>query len=141
MQKPLDQLINLEKTQIDLAKRMVGCHDSSLYAVDLLMSAAINRSLSLSKGFSTLIQDKNLICAGAILRLQIDTAMRIFAGTLVEDSNQFAIDVISGKHIRNMRDRDGNNMTDKYLVGKLSDIYPWLTSVYEKTSGYIPSHH
>ena len=137
MKKSIAQLISLEKTQVDLAKEMLKAYNESLYAVDLLISAAINRSLSLSKGFRTLVKEKNLICAGAILRLQIDTAIRIFAGTLIEDSNQFASAVIQGQHIRNMKDRDGKKMTDKYLVEKLSDIYSWLPSVYEKTSGYI----
>ena len=137
MKNSLDQLKAIEKKQLELAKKMLKAYNESLYNMDILVSAALNRSLSLSKGFRVLINEKNLICAGALLRLQIDTAIRIFAGTLVENSNKFVRDVSRGKHIRNLKDRDGNKMTDKYLVEKLSDEYPWLPTVYEKTSSYI----
>ena len=59
--------------------------------------------------------------------------LRIFAGTLVDDTNKFVSDFLQGKHIRNLKDRDGNRMTDRYLVEKLSDEYPWLPNVYAKT--------
>ena len=116
---------------------MIEAYGGSMYAMDLFISGALNRSLALSDGFRGLVKSKNLICAGAILRLQIDTAIRIFAGTLVEDTNNFVSDVLKGKHIRNFKDRDGNRMTDRYLVTKLSDEYPWLPNVYDKTSSYI----
>jgi hypothetical protein len=136
-QKSLTRLEDLEKAQIESYKRMMEAYDSAMYAVDLFISGALNRSVALSEGFRSLVKAKNLICAGAILRLQIDTAIRIFAGTLVDDTNQFVSDVLKGHHIRNLKDRDGKKMTDKYLVEKLSGEYPWLPKVYEKTSSYI----
>jgi hypothetical protein len=137
LQKSLNRLEDLEKAQIELAKRMIEAYDGAMYAVDLFISGALNRSAALSEGFNNLVKSKNLICAGAILRLQIDTAIRIFAGTLVDDTNQLVSDVLRGQHIRNLKDRDGKKMTDRYLVKKLSDEYPWLPKVYEKTSSYI----
>ena len=137
LQKSLNRLEALEKAQIELAKRMIEAYDGAMYAVDLFISGALNRSVALSEGFKNLVKSKNLICAGAILRLQVDTAIRIFAGTLVDDTNQFVSDVLKGKHIRNLKDLDGNRMTDRYLVEKLSNEYPWLPNVYEKTSSYI----
>ena len=128
LQKSLSRLEALEKSQLGLAKNMIEAYGGSMYAMDLFISGALNRSLALSDGFRGLVKSKNLICAGAILRLQIDTAIRIFAGTLVEDTNKFVNDVLKGKHIRNFKDRDGNRMTDRYLVTKLSDEYPWLPS-------------
>jgi hypothetical protein len=137
LQKSLSRLEALEKAQLELAKNMVEAYDGAMYSIDLLISGALNRSLALSDGFKSLVNSKNLICAGAILRLQVDTAIRIFAGTLVNDTNKFVSEVLKGKHIRNMKDRDGNRMTDRYLVEKLSDEYSWLPNVYDKTSSYI----
>ena len=135
--KSLERLESLENSQLELAKNMIQAHEGSIYAMDLFILGALNRSLATSDGFKGLVKSKNLICAGAILRLQIDTAIRIFAGTLVEDTNKFVGDILKGKHIRNLKDRDGNKMTDRYLVAKLSDGYPWLPNVYKKTSSYI----
>jgi hypothetical protein len=137
LQQSLNRVEDLENAQIELAKRMIKAYDGAMYAVDLFISGALNRSAALSEGFKSLVKSKNLICAGAILRLQIDTAIRIFAVTLVDDSNQFVSDVLKGKHIRDLKDRDGKKMTDRYLVEQLSDEYPWLPKVYEKTSSYI----
>lgn len=137
LQKSLNRLKELEKAQIELAKTMIEAYDGSMYAIDLFISGALNRSAALSEGFKGLVKSKNLICAGAILRLQIDTAIRIFAGTLVDDTNLFVSDILKGQHIRNLKDRDENKMTNKYLVNKLSNEYPWLPKVYEKTSSYI----
>jgi len=137
LQKSLKRLEALEKSQVELAEKMIEAYDGAIYAVDLFISGALNRSLALSDGFKGLVKSKNLICAAAILRLQIDTAIRFFAGTLVDDTNQFVSDVLKGKHIRNLKDRNGNKMTDRYLVEELSDEYPWLPNVYEKTSSYI----
>jgi hypothetical protein len=133
LKKSLSRLEALDRTQLKLAKNMIKAYDGAMYAIDLFISGALNRSLALSDGFKVLVKSKNLICAGAILRLQIDTAIKIFAGTLVNDTNNFVSDVLKGKHIRNLKDRDGNKMTDRYLVEKLSDDYPWLPSVYDKT--------
>jgi hypothetical protein len=36
-----------------------------------------------------------------------------------------------------MKDKNGQVMTDKYLVGALSKEYPWITKVYQETSGYV----
>jgi hypothetical protein len=137
MQNSLNRLEDLEKAQIELAKKMIEAYDGAMYALDLFISGALNRSAALSDGFKSLVKSKNLICAGAILRLQIDTAIRIFAGTLVDDTNRFVSDVLKGQHIRNLKDRDGKKMTDRYLVEKLSDEYSWLPKVYENTSSYI----
>ena len=78
LQKSLNRLKALEKTQLELAKNMIEAYGGSMYAIDLFISGALNRSLALSDGFKGLVKSKNLICAGAILRLQVDTAIKDF---------------------------------------------------------------
>lgn len=78
-----------------------------------------------------------MICAGAILRLHLDTVLRFFAGFIVDKPHDFASDVLKGHHIRKMKDRSGQLMTDSYLVTKLAKFHPWIKDVYHKTSGYI----
>ncbi|MCY4421278.1 MAG: hypothetical protein OXC42_08575 [Gammaproteobacteria bacterium] len=133
----LEHLEADEKAMLECAHNMLKADDQNIYMFDLLANAAINRSVALSSGFRTLIRDQNLICAGALLRLQLDTAIRFFAGFLVEQPHEFAAAVLKGKHIRKMKDRKGNPMTDRYLVTLLGKKYPWIEFVYEKTSGYI----
>ena len=122
---------------LKLAEQMLHAHNAALYGLDFLATAAINRSLSLSAGFSSLIRAKNLLCAGALLRMHLDTALRFYASFIVDKPHNFALEILGGQHIRQMKDRTGKKMTDSYLVEQLSMEYPWIKQLYETTSGYI----
>jgi hypothetical protein len=44
---------------------------------------------------------------------------------------------MSGKQINHIKDSDGKQMRDAYLVEKLSQEYSWISDVYKNLSGYI----
>ena len=48
-----------------------------------------------------------------------------------------ARDVIAGKHINKMKDKNGQQMTDSYLVKKIGEYFEFVPQVYKYTSGYI----
>ena len=125
------------KAMIGLARKMLEAYDGAIYGFDLLANAAVDRSLALSAGFCLLIRERNLTCAGALIRLQLDTALRFIAGFTVDNPHEFAISVFEGKRIDRMKDRHGKLMTDRHLVTKLAEEYPWIPTVYERTSGYV----
>lgn len=108
-----------------------------LYPLDFVAMAIVKRALSIASAFETLVNDWNMVCARAILRLQVDTAIRFSAFWLSDNPHEMAMEVMRGKRIDKMKDRDGNNMTDAYLVKKLSSEFSWMPKVYETTSGYI----
>ena len=128
------------KTLSDQVGRILEAHNRDLYTFDFLALAAIKRSLALSEGFCTLIRNQNFTCAGSILRLQLDTAIRFFAGFIVDAPHDFALEVIEGGQISKITDRKGHRMTDHYLLTQLIQKFPeyeWIKSVYKKTSNYI----
>jgi hypothetical protein len=45
--------------------------------------------------------------------------------------------VLKGVAIRKQKDSAGKLMTDQYLVERLSEKYPWVSSVYQNASGFI----
>ena len=137
IEEALDVLESDSKKLVDLCADIVKADDGAVYPFDLFANGAANRSLALSKGFRQMIRDKNLICAGAILRLQLDTAFRFYAGFLVQDPHQFALDVFGGAHIRNIEDMGGKKITDRYLVNKLSGEFEWVDELYKQTCDYI----
>lgn len=122
---------------VSLSAEMANAHNGDVYPFDLFANGATNRAIALSAGFTSMIRDKNLNCAGAILRLQLDTACRFFAGFLVNDPHQFAMDVLAGKEIRKMTDKDGKKLSDSYLVEKLAEEFPWVKTLYKHTCEYI----
>lgn len=144
VEEALNYIEDDNKIMGNLAVKMLEANNSSLYAVDLFLCSVIKRSLSLSTGFITMIRDQNFICAAPLIRLQLDSALRVFAGTIVDSSRKFAEDVIKGEEIRNMKDRNGKKMTDRYLRNLLANSddfnkkeYAWVEAVYKNTSGYI----
>lgn len=137
VEKALTVLESDQKKLVDLAAKMVKAYDGTVYPFDLFANGAVNRSLALLSGFCTLIRDRNLICAGALLRLQLDTAIRFFAGFIVENPHDFALAVLNGKQICKLKDQDGKLMFDRHLLSKLAKEFPWIESVYERTSDYV----
>lgn len=137
LEDALKWLAELDETVLPSTKAMLDADGGNLFGLDFLALAAIKRSMALTAGFRTMLTARNLVCAGALVRLELDTAMRFFAAWLVQNPHEFALDVLAGKHIRKMKDRDGELLTDRYLVEKLGEQYDWVPRVYERTSGYV----
>lgn len=139
-QKVLEALHGLAISREDLigiTKQMLSAYKGTMYPLDLFALGAVKRSLSTLSGFTLLVKSWNMICARALLRTQLDTAMRFYASFLVDDPHEFAMNVIRGKQINKMKDREKQLMTDAYLVSRMSDELPWLPIVYKNLSGYI----
>jgi hypothetical protein len=133
----LAKLKRLEDAHLELGKEMFEAFGGALYGMDLLAAGALNRSKAHIAGFRQLIGVKNMICAGAVLRLQLDTALRFHAAFLVEQPHDFALAVLGGRRVRDLKSRDGKKMTDAYLVERLGEEFDWVPHVYERTSAYV----
>jgi hypothetical protein len=133
----LARLERLDEAHFELGKQMFEAFGGAVYGMDLLAAGALNRSQAHIAGFRQLVDGKNLICAGALLRLQLDTALRFYAAFLVERPHEFALAVLGGRRVPDLKDRDGRKMNDAYLVGKLGREFDWVPRVYDRTSGYV----
>ncbi len=116
---------------------MLNADDGKLFALDILASAVVKRSLSLCAGFSSLVRSANYTSAAALLRLQLDSCLRFYAAFIVEKPHDFASKIMQGMPVRKQKDRTGHLMTDHYLVEKLSEKHEWMPRIYEATSGFI----
>ena len=108
-----------------------------LYPLDLLATAVMDRGLSLIYGFTSQIRVNNFTYAAPLVRMHLDNVLRFYAAYISDDCHEFTMKVFEGSHVRNLKDKDGKKMTDKYLVEKLSKEHSWVAEVYEKTSGYV----
>lgn len=120
-----------------MGAEIMRADSGKMFTLDLLAIAVLNRSACLLTGFCDLIERNNFIAAAPLLRLQLDNLLRFHGAWLAENPHTFSEEVLKGIHIRKLKDRDGNLMTDRYLVEKISEKYPVMKSVYEHTSGYI----
>jgi hypothetical protein len=136
---PLGECINRLHSRIDLhhvaARHLYKTHKTPTNC-QVYVAAALHRSISLVHGFCTLIPE-NYISAASLVRLQLDSTLRFSALSLVADPEDFAKRVSSGQPINKLKDRDGERMTDAYLVKKLNEQYPGVDQCYEDGCGYV----
>jgi hypothetical protein len=107
------------------------------YATDSAIIGVTQRSIALIQGFTLMVEDHNALCALGILRMQIDTLMRLFAFKLVDDRNSLLTHLLADKPLSKLRSHDGRPLTDAYLHEQLSQYYPWVSTVYGETSGFV----
>jgi hypothetical protein len=136
---PLEECIRRLHSRIELHHEAAGhlfkTHKKPTHC-QIYVAGALHRSISLVHGFCTLIPD-NYISAAPLVRLQLDSTMRFFALSLVADQEEFAKKVSSGEPINKLKDWDGQQLRDAYLVKKLNEQYPGVDQCYEDGCGYV----
>ena len=123
---------------INLGKATAETH--ALYTYDLFCTAILNRSVNILRGFTLLMRSRNFIAAAPLVRVHLDTLLRLYASTLIPyNIDDFASKVLRGKQISDLKDRDGNKMRDGYLAKKISELdgLNWIYDVYKAGSGHI----
>ena len=84
-----------------------------------------------------MLQDRNLTCAGVLLRMQMDNCMRTYAAFIAEDRDAAVQCVIDGNPIKNLKDTNGKKMTDGHLKDEITKIDSVFSKVYDNASGYV----
>ncbi len=130
----LKELKHIRRTSNELAKCMIG---NSLYEEDLFFASVLNRSLSLLDGFVDMLENRNLACAGILLRSQPDNCMRLYAAFIAQDKRAFIRGFLEGKRISDFKDDRGVKMRDSVLRKRLETYDSRICEVYERTSGYV----
>lgn len=120
-----------------IGMKTLGGDGKPMYVLDFIMIGAIKRSLSLASGLHALVKTKNMTCARALVRMELDTVSRLLAYTYVAEPSDMAKAVIEGKALNSFKCRDGKNLRDGYLIDQMSKEYPWAKAVYKYTSGYV----
>lgn len=134
----LNKLDNINHVLLDLSISSIKKY--GLYVFDLYCAAIVNRTLNLNKGFSAQIMSENFISAAPLVRISLDSLLRLFAAFQVGyNINTFANDVIQGKPINKIKDRHGSLMKDYYLVNLLSSRkrYGWVKKIYKDGNEYV----
>nr|WP_314256219.1 hypothetical protein [uncultured Devosia sp.] len=133
-------LSNIERVSTDLQKiphAYLGPQGTKLPDIGWYVLAAIKKTNSLSHAFCTLVRAKNSLAATALIRLQIDTALRIFGLSLVADLDVAGEHLMNDRSYRKLKSRDGKPLDDAMLHRKLDEYYRGLSGVYERTSAYV----
>lgn len=130
----IEQLQTLRKNAVTIAAGIIG---ESLCMEDLFFCASVDRCMRLIDGFIPMLQDRNLTCAGVLLRMQMDNCMRTYAAFIAEDRNAAVQCVIDGNPIKNLKDTNVKKMTDGHLKDEITKIDSVFSKVYDNASGYV----
>lgn len=115
----------------------LGGPGKSFYILDFVMIGAVKRTLGLASGLISMVKARNMTCSRALVRMHLDTVSRLLAYAYVDDPEATASAVIGGTPLKKFKSKDGNPLTDAYLVKRLSSDHPWVAAVYKFTSGYV----
>lgn len=129
-----EELRKLREIGKSIAAGIIG---QSLLKEDFFFCAATDRCMHLIDGFSSMLHERNLTCAGALLRLQLDNCMRTYAAFIAADKDAIIDCVISGSRIDKQKSKEGNLLKDAYLKNELPKFDTGFSTVYDNTSGYI----
>ena len=134
IEQRISLLTELRKRGISLVAGIIG---KSLLKEDFFFCASADRCLNLIDGFISMLRNRNLTCAGAMLRLQMDNCMRSYAAFIAQDKDSVVDCIISGEPIKGQLSQTGKKLTDGYLKKELSKIDSRFENVYNQASGYI----
>jgi hypothetical protein len=115
----------------------LGGSGAPMFVLDFILIGATKRTLSLGHGFVTMVESKNMMCARALVRMQIDTVSRLLAYTYVANPERMAKEVVGGKKLNKFKCRDGKPLVDGYLIDRMTRAHPWVRTVYDLTSGEV----
>jgi aspartate carbamoyltransferase regulatory subunit len=140
-QSLIDYVTDLEKKKEDIIFCAKILTKKKICLFDTFCIAQLNRSLNLIDAFVTLAKMDNYITAFALVRLHLDTLLRIFAIKLTNrDVNQIVREILNGTKIEKLKDGTTKHLLkDFYLKNKLSEIadYSWVKETYEKSSDFV----
>lgn len=143
LEKPRASLDRLRVHHVDLSKRFLLASDGDIFSVDLMVAAVMNRSYSLVDAFIDALDHWNLVVAAPILRIQIDSLVRLAYMANAPSSEEVAAYIIGGGEFRKLRDKENKKLIDRRLIELAETAHPWVKGVYEATSGWVhlsPAH-
>jgi hypothetical protein len=141
--KPYDleaELQKIEAAAAGLAKfppKYIGAHGSKIPDIYWYVIAAMKKTASLAHAFCTLIRAKNALTSAALIRMQLDTGLRVFGLSRVADLDAAGLHLMNDGKYTDLKARTGEKLWDKYLHTELNKAYPGLSAVYDNTSAFV----
>lgn len=136
----LSDIQRAEKELLELYRKQISVVGPLTYQHFYLFGIA-RRALSQSNAFRSMIESRNSLVALALVRLQMDTMLRLYALFFVTDPDDFATKVYHGASVNKLKDDRGQLMSDTCLRDRVASQNAWVPDVYRETSGYIHFSH
>jgi hypothetical protein len=128
-----------EELQASFAKHSPRIlQDSSVTDGTWFLLGAMKRTNAQAAGFRLMVEAENSPAATALLRMQLDTAMRLNGLRFVGSRNAASAALMNGDKFSNLATADGKTkLRDSALKVMLSAEHPWVGGVYDEASSYV----
>jgi len=127
----------IKDKHLRVCEKIMSTADGRAYLTDYLVYAILKRSLDTMGAIELLIKRRNITASVALLRLQLDSLLRIIYLAKNENPDIVCYNLLSGKSFRDMKDKNGKKLTDAKLRDYARDLFPWIDEVYENASKLI----
>jgi hypothetical protein len=141
LQKIEDSLDHLLSRSLDRSMNisidLLGKENQSSF--DRFIVSALMRSKYLTEAYFELVSRSNYMASLHVIRLNLDNILRVYAGFICKNPDEFADAFIAGRRVRDLRDKNGKKMFDSYLTEKISQKkdLEWVQEFYNEMSGFI----
>lgn len=136
----LIEIDNKSKAFINMGKQLKAI-TPKLETFDIYLIASLNRTVNISKAYTSLIRDNNFIAAAPLVRINIDTLLRLYASIIsAYDRNTFASKVMNGELINKMKlGTTKQKLSDVTLYTEMSKIekMEWVTKIYKASNSFV----
>lgn len=139
LNKILLKLEDSKEVYKNFGLKSFGAGNGKMYSFDLFVFAIIERSILLTAGFCSLINQNNFLSAAPLVRMHLDNLLNIHAAFISPNVHDFSIKKLQGEQTKKMKDYKGAFMTDTYLAESLSKEKEtvWVINLYRESSKFI----
>lgn len=136
----LTEIDNKSKAIINMGQQLKAI-TPKMEIFDIFLIAALNRTVNISKAYTLLIRDNNFIAAAPLVRINIDTLLRLYASIISEyNRNTFASKVMGGELIKKMK-LNGTKikLDDRTLYLEISKVVgmEWVKEIYQAGNSFV----
>lgn len=119
------------------SSHFAGAENTPFYLTDFVIFGIMDRNIGLVESMPTLIKEENIHALAPLLRVQLDSLLRLYAFNLVSDQTELAHHIIAGNELNKFKDSNGKFLSDRHLVNSLSVHLPFVETMYKKLCGWV----
>jgi hypothetical protein len=132
----LQHIDSLEREFLQSAERIMKAGRSRINKLDYFSLSVINRAISLNKGFRTLLDAENTLCAISLVRLQLDNLMRYNAILVCNNPFELMEHILHDKPINTYKEGK-QSFSDSFLAQQLDKRFKSSFDLYKHLCNYI----
>jgi hypothetical protein len=137
LRKYFEAIEKLERLHFEVAAALASAGGGDLWHTDFVLMGVLERSLDILDAAQVLIERWNFTAAAPLLRMQLDSLLRVNYLSKVGDAEAVSREVFAGTPFYKLKDAKGKPLTDARLRDYARARYDWIDRVYEATSKLI----